>query len=270
VVGFIVAGVVVSTVAAIVMLATARVGSNDVLFDRLVRQASDRYADGSLAGWLFARTKPRIDPVYRAVLLGGLLPPGGTLLDIGCGQGLMLALLIEAEDAVGDGSWPPTRRPPPLFERWVGVETRPRVARLAQSALGQKAQVLQADARELELERCSAVLLFDVLHMMSKEAQAGLLDGIGEVLAPQGVILVREADAAAGWRFALVRLTNRSKAILLGHWRQELRFRSRDEWLACFRSLGWNAEVCSIDGGDPLGNVLFRVSSRDLPDVPVR
>ena len=55
--------------------------------------ASDRYVGTSITAWEFARGKLRGDPLYRATLSGRLLPSGGTLIDVGCGQGLTLALL---------------------------------------------------------------------------------------------------------------------------------------------------------------------------------
>ena len=39
----------------------------------LVRLASDRYIDGGLMAWEFARGKLRGDPIYRACVCGGLL-----------------------------------------------------------------------------------------------------------------------------------------------------------------------------------------------------
>jgi SAM-dependent methyltransferase len=217
---------------------------NDVLFDKLVRQASKRYESEGITTMNFARGKLGTDPVYAAALNGGMLPSGGTLLDIGCGQGLMLALLLEAGT--------------PHFDRLVGIETRPRMARLARAALGGDAEILEADARTLKLERCSAALLFDVLQMMSPREQENLLANIVAVLEPNGVILVREADASAGWRYVLVRESNRLKAFLIGTWRLPRHYRTREEWLKCFERLGLQAEVCPTPSRNPFGNVLFR------------
>ena len=82
-------------------------------------------------------------------------------------------------------------------------------------------------------------------------------------LEPGGVMLVREADAAAGWRFAAVRFGNRLKALAFGDWRQREYFRTIDEWLACFARHGLRAEVRPMSDGTPFANVLFRVSRPD-------
>jgi hypothetical protein len=78
-------------------------------------------------------------------------------------------------------------------------------------------------------------------------------------LEPGGVILIREADASAGWRFAAVRASNRSKAIAFGAWRQRFYFRTADQWLACFAAHGLTAELRPMSS-EMFANVLFRVT----------
>jgi SAM-dependent methyltransferase len=260
VIGSLAVGGVLAVVAALFTYPVVRRGDEDALFARLVRQASDRYVESSLTAWEFARGKLRGDPIYRSSLDDRLLPSGETLVDVGCGQGLMLALLIEARGLVRASSWPPARALPPQFDRLIGIETRSRMARLARSALGVEARIERADARTIELERCSAVLLFDVLHMMSKEEQQGLLSKVAGALTAGGVILVREADSAAGWRFLVVRSVNRLKALAQGSWRQRFSYRTRDQWLSCFAALGLRVDPRSMPAANALGNVLFRLS----------
>ena len=47
-----------------------------------------------------------MDPVYLQVLRDGRLPSSGVLMDLGCGQGLMLALLATARDRGKRGCGP--------------------------------------------------------------------------------------------------------------------------------------------------------------------
>src|SRR5688500_15400936 len=117
-------------------------------FALLAERVARRYAGSSAIGARFARGKLLGDPVYRQVL--DLLPSGGALVDIGCGQGLMLALVVEA------GA--------PRFDRLIGIETRRNVAALARAALRERAEIIHADVRTMNLEDCTAALLFDVLH----------------------------------------------------------------------------------------------------------
>ncbi len=121
-------------------------------FTRLTAAAADRYLGTSLTAWEFARAKLRGDPVYRAVLASGWLPASGVLVDVGCGPGLLLALVAQATEDAHEGRWPPDGWPaPPAGLRLHGIELRPRAADLARYALGDAAEIQTADAREAQL-----------------------------------------------------------------------------------------------------------------------
>jgi uncharacterized protein (DUF2062 family) len=245
----------------------ARSGADDEWFASLVRQASDRFVDTSITAWEFARGKLRGDPVYRAVLEDRAVPSGGTLVDVGCGQGLVLALLIEAADVVHAGGWPSHRSAPPVFDALVGIELRPRIAAIARRALGGRATIVEADARTHLPPSSRVMLFFDVLHMIPTADQETLLAAAARALDPAGVILVREADAASGWGFQAVRFGNRLKALATGNWGQTFHFRTHAEWIACFERLGFHVRGQGTSAGTPFANELFVLRST-ADDVP--
>jgi uncharacterized protein (DUF2062 family)/SAM-dependent methyltransferase len=262
--GSVVVGAALAALAAWGTYATLKGTAADAYFVDLVRRASDRYVSMSITAWEFARGKLRHDPVYRAAACDGLLTapePRGprTLVDVGCGQGLMLALLAEARRAVQDGTWQGPSAPP-VFDRMVGIETRPRVASIAAAALQGDAEIVAADARSAAMPRAHVVLLFDVLHLMPAGDQETLLRALAASLEEGGTLVVREADASAGWRFAAIRAGNALKALAIGRWRQTFHFRSGAEWLACFARLGLHADIQPMGQGTPFANVLFRVT----------
>ena len=142
----------------------------------------------------------------------------------------------------------------------LGVEIRPRVAASARAALGADAEIVQGDARTRKIAGVRAVLLFDVLHLMSREEQDAMLAAMALTLDREGVMLVREADAAAGWRFLSVRIGNTLKALAVGVRGQRFHFRTRAEWLACFARHGFHASVQSMGEGTPFANLLFSLT----------
>jgi cyclopropane fatty-acyl-phospholipid synthase-like methyltransferase len=144
----------------------------------------------------------------------------------------------------------------------IGVELRRRAASLAERALAGGALIVQADVRDFATPECDAILLFDVLQMMPADRQDALIANVTARLRPGGVMLVREANARAGWRFHAVRAGNRCKAIVIGKWRQRFHFRSANEWLACFERAGLDATVVTPEDGRPHANVLFRAVRR--------
>lgn len=270
--GSVVVGTVLAIVAGTVTYALLRGSADNGVLTELVRRASDRYVGHSIIAWEFARGKLRGDPIYRAALFDRLLPSGGTLIDIGCGQGLMLALLAEARQAAVARPWPANLPAPPQYDRMIGVEIRPKVAAAARAALANDAEIIQADVRSQALGPARAVLLFDVLHMLDRGQQDALLSSLAGRLDSRGVVLVRDADAAAGWRFLTVRAGNRLKAIAFGSWRQRFCFRTRTEWLTCFASHGFQADVRSMGEGTPFANLVFVLtvagSAAERPNAP--
>jgi uncharacterized protein (DUF2062 family) len=228
----------------------------------IMRRAADRYMRASITAWEFARAKLRADPIYGAVIARRLLPSGGTLIDVGCGQGLMLALLAEAARAWDSGAWPASLPPPPRADHLVGIETRHRVARMARRALGEDATIVVGDARDHALKEARVRLFFDVLHMIPFADQERLLAASADTLEPGGVILVREADAAGGWRFVAVSAGNRAKALVTGSWRQTFHFRTADDWTELFARLGFRVSRFSAGTGTPFANVLFALTDR--------
>ena len=257
--GSLVVGTVLGTLAGLATWLGTR-GADESGFGLLVRQGADRYVETSITAWEFARAKLRGDPLYRTALTAGLLPSGGTLVEIGCGQGLMLSLLAEAAHAWHAGTWPSRLPPPPRFDTLVGIEMRPRVAALARRALGDAATIVQGDAREHAPSGCRAVLCFDVLHMVPFDDQERLLARYADALEPGGVILVREADASAGWRFFAVSTGNRAKALAFGNWKQTFHFRTAADWNALFVRLGFHVAQFDTGDGTPFGNVLFALT----------
>jgi uncharacterized protein (DUF2062 family)/2-polyprenyl-3-methyl-5-hydroxy-6-metoxy-1,4-benzoquinol methylase len=228
----------------------------DPEFTRLVRDAADRYLGTTMTAWEFARAKLRNDPVYRAVLLADWLPSRGRLLDVGCGQGLLLALLAEARTSAAKGAWPASWREAPGLEL-AGIELRTRMSRLARHALGGDAAIETGDAREADLGRANVIVIFDVLHLVDAASQVDIVRRAVSALEPQGRLVVREADAAAGWRFRMVRIGNRLTALTRGRWFAPFAFRTADDWRRLLHDAGLEVLVQPMAEGTPFANVMI-------------
>ena len=231
---------------------------------RLWDLASDPYLPFSITAWEFARGKVRGDPLYRATVTADFARGGGTLVDVGCGQGLMLSVLRQAQRQWAEGTWPAGSPRPPQFDRLVGIELRPRIARLARQALSPAVEVLTSDALDSMPPAADAVLFFDMLHLVSPQDQERLIARAVAALSPGGTILIREADPSGGWRFLMVRLGNRLKSIGVGRWRQPFHFRTSTAWASLLSREGLHVAVQPLAQGTPFANFLLRgVSSAD-------
>jgi uncharacterized protein (DUF2062 family)/trans-aconitate methyltransferase len=210
---------------------------------RVVEAAAERYLRVGLGAWELASAKLRMDPVYQAVLSDGRLPNRGTLIDLGCGQGLMLALLASARDPARLQDWPSGWAAAPQRLRLIGFEVRARVARRARTVLEDDATIEIVDLTRADIPPCDAVLLFDVLHMMPFDEQERLVVKVGQALAPGGVLAVREADRSGGWRFQFVRCGNRLRAMAEGRVRRRFYFRTAAEWRELLSRAGFEVDL---------------------------
>jgi uncharacterized protein (DUF2062 family)/SAM-dependent methyltransferase len=258
-IGSLIIGVAVGTLIAVATFAV--VGPVRVVplhLERVFGAAADRYLEKSLTAWEFARGKLRRDPVYRSTLTE-LAGARGTLVDIGCGQGLTLAVLVESHLLSIRQLWPDGQSAP-AFDRLVGIEPRRRVARLASRALADSAEIIEGEAPGGLPPTFSVALLFDVLHLMSATDQARVVGAIFDRLPVGGILLVREVDAAAGPGFHAVRIGNRIKAIAVGRWRQRFHFRSADHWRTVFEQAGFLVHTGPMGEGTPFANIMFRLT----------
>ena len=259
-------GVTVGTVTYLLV----RASGSDLAFLDLVRSASDRYVTSSITAWEFARGKLRGDPLYRTVVHGGVLPGGGTLMDLGCGSGLMLALLAEARARWRAGTWAHSLGTPATYERLAGVDIRRRVVQVAREALADEADIRLGDADDLAPSAYDAVLICDVLHMIGFDEQERVVAAARRSLREGGVLVVREADGAAGWRFLAVRIGNGLKALVFGRWGQRFYFRSQHEWSALFARQGLGVLVHPNGDGTPFASVLFRLTAVPVASATAR
>lgn len=192
-----------------------------------------------LAG--YARTKLRTDGIYRELLT--LIPPGSTVLDLGCGLGL-LGLLLAAR-GFGD--------------RTVGIEWDAAKVRFAEKrGTGAEGfQVRQGDFRVSDWPPCEVIVLLDVLHYFPPEEQRELLRRVGEHLPGGGRLLIRVMDAEAGGLARLTRFWERG-AVRLG-WNKapRIHWRSAAEILAEAREDSLNLGIHSNGRALARGNLVL-------------
>ena len=255
-VGSVALGVVLGAVFAVVAYVIGSRWEAPPLRARLAEAALRHYVEAGIFHWEVVRGKLKVDPVYFALLESGLLPREGRLVDLGCGRGILLALLAAARELYREGKWTPSRSPP-LELALVGVERRRRLAAVAAGALGAEAEIETADLTGFTPPPCRAAVLLDVLHYLAAPDQAGLLARAAAALEPGGVLILRDADASLGWRFHVTRAAERLAALARGHGRQRFHYHGADEWDELLRGLGLAVTATPMWASTPFGNVLL-------------
>jgi SAM-dependent methyltransferase len=229
----------------------------DPAAERLFDAAARRYAPAGRFARHFARGKLRGDPVFAEILRRGLVPDGARVLDLGCGQGCLLALLVAATDQHRAGAWPARWPPPPARLALRGIEFLAKDVARANVALGSEGAVERGDLRTVPLPPGDVVVLMDVLHYLEPEAQERLLARIAQALGPRGIFLTRVGDPSAGFAAALTWAVDQMVAVARGQGLHRFHRRTIAEWTAALERHGFAVTAEPMNGGTPFANVLL-------------
>jgi uncharacterized protein (DUF2062 family) len=225
--------------------------------EALLEKAALPYLETGMLNWEFVRGKLRHDPLYFNFVRRGVLPSTGRLLDLGCGRGILFSLILAACAQAEGGDYPEGWALPPCGLSFFGIEGRPKVAAAACQALSGQAEIVNEDLRTAGFPAADIVLLLDVLHYLPAGDQEELLAKAVAALAPGGLLLIRDADAGAGWRFTATRLQERFSALLRRHGKQRFHYRSAAEWTGLLQTLKLAVDVQPMGMGTPYANVLL-------------
>jgi SAM-dependent methyltransferase len=223
----------------------------------LVRAAACPYRKAGHYPYHFACGKLGLDPVFPALLSRGLIPDGARVLDLGCGQGCLEALLIAAGKQFDAGIWPEGWRAPPRNITLHGIELQERTANWARTALGSEAIILTGDMHELTLPYADVVVLLDVLHYMDRPTQGRVLARIARALRGDGLLLLRISDAGAGLPYVLTRFADKVSSLLRGQGYPSQYDRPATEWKELLETAGFQVASDPMSAGTPFATVLL-------------
>ena len=152
------------------------------------RETLALYADASAAARVHVWVRWHSCP-FPAIAAD--LPRSGRILEVGCGHGLMAAFLAMESRA-----------------RTVrGVDVAPGKVREARAA-AERARRQGADLEfacvqpgELPTGPWQAIVVVDVLYLLEEAAQRSLLERCARLLAPGGVLAVKEMSPRPRWKF---------------------------------------------------------------------
>jgi len=176
-----------------------------------IRETLKRYRGVRPADKHYVLAKLLTDPLTKQ--LDRLTFDFGHVTDVGCGRGQFSLLLLSLgkAKAIYGFDWDSAK-----------VET----ARRAASGAG---QFVTADLREPPLQPTDTLLLLDVLHYLSPDAQHRLLASAYDALRPNGHLLLRDIDKNRGVSAAFTRFCERVGTRLGMNRSEQLVFRSARE-----------------------------------------
>jgi 2-polyprenyl-3-methyl-5-hydroxy-6-metoxy-1,4-benzoquinol methylase len=175
-----------------------------------------------------------------------LLPDEGRILDIGCGFGLFAAYF---------GQTQPSRR-------IVGVdpdERRIKMARRVSEGLGLDNEFIAGDARDVKLGGTFAgAYVLDVMHHIPRKDQLPMLARLRDLLAPRGVLVVKDITTEPAFGLEFTRLLDR---VMVG-WDEPLAYRHHREWGEMLTSLGFHVRMVRVPDVLPYPHVVIAATKQ--------
>lgn len=200
-----------------------------------------------------ARTLPPVERAYanirfsilRSKLLSVmdlLLPDEGRILDIGCGFGLFAAYF---------GQTQPRRE-------ILGLDPNERRIKMAEhvaSSLGlHQHKFIAADARDARVKGpFAAAYVLDVMHHIPREDQKALLARLRDLLAPRGVLIVKDITTEPYFGLKFTEWLDRA---MVG-FDEPLAYRHHREWGEMLSELGFKVRMVRVPDVLPYPHVVI-------------
>ena len=208
---------------------------------------------GASALWRIARALPPFERAYATIrflimrpkllsVLDLLLPEEGRILDIGCGFGLFAAYFAQTQPA----------------RRIVGVDPdgrRTEMAKQTFAKLGLEGHEFMAvDARDAQVEGpFDAVYILDVMHHIPKDDQLALLRRLHGLLAPRGVLVIKDITTEPWFGLKFTELLDRA---MVG-FEEPLCYRHHREWGELLRELGFKVRIVRVPDVLPYPHIVI-------------
>jgi SAM-dependent methyltransferase len=229
----------------------------------LATRAAARYRAAGRMAWGWALGKLHHDPVFMGVLQHSLIRDQESVLDLGCGQGLLAAWLLNASEQYAAGKIGDAPFTPPCALEFHGIELFPEDVKRARAALGNRADIRHGDICEEDFGAADVIVILDVLHYMDYSAQEDVLRRAFSALRPGGRLLLRVGDADAGRGFRWSNWVDKAVVFARSHSLCELWCRPMKEWIGVLEAIGFAVKPLPMSEGTGFANVLLVAELRN-------
>lgn len=186
---------------------------------------------GEAVDWLHNTVRRFTAPLDQ---VAALVPPGGTVIELGCGQGLLARALCARAVRV------------------IGVDYDSRKCRLARNLLAdcRNAEVVEDDVERFLIaappQSVNAIVLSDTLSAMPVDVQRRVLARSAVCLVPGGVLVAKIVDTAPWWKALIARtiyflVFRVARLSVTGD--NRVHYQSRTTYSHVFRELGMDVSV---------------------------
>lgn len=222
--------------------------------------ATSPYRDTGFFNYRWARGKLWYDPIFPALIEQSVFPDDASVLDLGCGRGLLAAWLLAAEQMAAKGNWPDAALPKKGLQ-FRGVELMAREADCGNHALqpiyGKRVQLGGGDMRNADMSNADVIAILDVLHYIPINEQDQILDQIRAALKQGGIFVTRIGNAGHSLRFRISQLTDRCISFVQGHRLPKMWCRPLEDWIHALENRGFTVQATPMSEGTPFANIML-------------
>lgn len=172
-----------------------------------------------------------------------MLPIGGVILDLGCGEGLLSNYLAIAS----------------VKRKIIGIEIEKERLRRAKKGI-ENAFFSVGDIIDVPYPKADAVVLFHVLHHLpGRDAQEKVLEKAKNSLEKKGKLVIVEVHVKPTIKYIAAWIADH----FLVPWVFEKRFctpayfRKERDWKTLFRKMGFKIKTTEETSGRPFPNIIF-------------
>lgn len=197
--------------------------------------ANDRFTS------IFSRIRFWDAPFFE---LKKIVPLTGNILDLGCGDGLLINYLALHS----------TKR------NLIGVELNKTRLRQADKGLP-NTKFVYGDVLKKKDLKADVVLMIHLLHhLKSLKAQEKLIQGVYLKLKKGGQLIIAEVDRKPYWKYVISWLTDAFIVPILFEkrlWNFAFYYRTRWEWTNLFKQIGFKVKVSLAHSGKPFSHIIL-------------
>lgn len=175
------------------------------------------------------------------------LPERGLMLDIGCGYGVISHLV---------SSQCPDRT-------IIGIDMSSRRIEAARRSVSQEKNMefRVADIRETQIPRCEAVIMIDILSMLSYQAQKRLVSRCYENLRSGGVLVIKDTCKSPYWKYAYAYFEDMIKTKLRVFGKEitehSLKYWDVSEFMKLLGEIGFHVSAIPLESRLPYPGVFY-------------
>ncbi len=207
---------------------------------RIPQELFNLYSDLGAAVIWYVRLRWRICPFEK---IAQHVPLKGTIVDVGCGYGLLsnlLALTSPERDV-------------------IGIDLSPKRIRAAQRTVKDRRNIkfLLEDANSFKIEECDVFIMSDFLHHLSYRHQEELLAVCYQKLSKNGLLIMEEVDGRPYWKYQFTIIAD--GLLNLG---KKISFRKSSEYLELLSRIGFQVKTETAHKGLPVSDILYLCKKR--------